>query len=143
MKCPSCGEFVDNTLWRAIQPYRSNKAVVLSNIDGILEVGDRIVAVFEEKHGRKRVRGYQAILLRKVARKLQVPLFYVFESENTVEVYEYPTDQIIRSSPFINLNPEFQVFSGSISEFGEYLYNRFLIHAPLSRVERRKRVCFR
>jgi len=139
LRCPNCGAYVDNTLWRALQPYRSNTAVVVSNIDGVLEVGNRIVAIFEEKHGRSHaIRGYQGVLLKKVARKLEVPLFYLFDHGDFVEVFEYPTNTVIRSSPFIKLGSEFEVFSGSISEFGEYLYNRFLSHAPLSRPLRRR-----
>ncbi len=140
MRCPNCGAYVDNTLWRALQPYRSNTAVVVSNIDGVLEVGNRIVAIFEEKQGKSHaVRGYQGILLKKVAKRLDVPLFYIFNYKDFVEVYEYPTNVVIRSSPFIDFDSRFKVFSGSISEFGEYLYNRFLSHAPLSRPLRRER----
>ncbi|MEM2356090.1 MAG: hypothetical protein QXO00_07240, partial [Candidatus Bathyarchaeia archaeon] len=69
MKCPHCGEFVDNVLWKALAPYRAEKLpVVITNVDAILEVGNRIVAVFEEKkskNGFPQVRGYQCVTLKK------------------------------------------------------------------------------
>lgn len=76
MKCPHCGQYIENTLWEALQPYKDRSGkVVITNIDAVLEVGPRIVAIFEEKNGHLRIRGYQAVTLKKIARCLRVPYF--------------------------------------------------------------------
>ncbi len=140
MKCPHCGNFLENTLYKALEPYHNNSAVVVTNVDYVLEVGNRIRAIIEEKHGnRKVIRGYQLITLRKIARCLDVPLYVLF-SKNGVKLYEFDNKQVVRSNPYISFEDKEPVLSGSVSDLGTFLYEKFLSHAPLSRVERRKRI---
>ena len=127
MKCPHCGRYLENTLWQALQPYRSlNLPVVVTNIDSILEVGPRIRAIFEEKNGHARIRGYQAVTLKKVARSLKVPLFYIERTGEEVKLYEYDVNQPVESSYFLRADQLLPVFTGSVSEFGEWVYSRLI-----------------
>ncbi|ADC66181.1 hypothetical protein Ferp_2047 [Ferroglobus placidus DSM 10642] len=136
MKCPHCGQYIENTLWEALQPYKDRSGkVVITNIDAVLEVGPRIVAIFEEKNGHLRIRGYQAVTLKKIARCLRVPLFYIEREGDQVKLYEYDTSQKVESSPFLKASQLLPVFSGSVEEFGEYIFSRFISQAPPSREE--------
>ncbi|RLI77740.1 hypothetical protein DRP04_10955 [Archaeoglobales archaeon] len=138
MKCPYCGNFLENTLFKALEPYHDNSAVVVTNIDYVLEVGNRIKCLIEEKHSNwKVIRGYQLVTLKKVAKSLKVPLYVLF-SKNGVELFEFDPKQIVRSNPYVSFENTEPVLSGSISDLGAWLYENFLSHAPLSRVERRK-----
>jgi len=142
MKCPHCGEFVDNVLWKALAPYRAEKLpVVITNVDAIIEVGNRIVAVFEEKkskNGFPQVRGYQCVTLKKIAKCLDVPLFIIEKESDHVKLFRYDTNQIVKSSPFVSADQLLPVFQGSVEEFGNWVYSTF-IQAPLSQ-ERKKLV---
>ncbi|RLI82568.1 hypothetical protein DRP04_03670 [Archaeoglobales archaeon] len=138
MRCPHCGNFLENTLFKALEPYHNDSAVVVTNVDYVLDVGNRIRAIIEEKHSNQKViRGYQLVTLKKIARCLRVPLYVLF-SKNGVELYEFDPKQIVRSNPYVNFEDKEPVLSGSISDLGAWLYENFLSHAPLSRVERRK-----
>jgi len=134
MRCPHCGNYIENTLWKALQPYRRlNLPVVVTNIDAILEVGPRIKAIFEEKNGQLNIRGFQAVTLKKVAKSLNVPLYYILRDGNHVELFEYDTRQIVRADVYLKPETLDHVFSGSISEFGEWIFRNFISHGPLSR----------
>ena len=138
MKCPYCGSFLENTLFKALEPYHDNSAVVVTNVDYVLDVGNRIRAIIEEKHSnRKVVRGYQLVTLKKIARCLRVPLYVLF-SKNGVELYEFDPKQIVRSNPYVSFENAEPVLAGSISDLGSWLYDRFLSHAPPSRNGRKK-----
>ncbi|MEM3391513.1 MAG: hypothetical protein QW226_04330 [Archaeoglobaceae archaeon] len=142
MKCPHCGEFIDNVLWKALAPYRAEKLpVVITNVDAILEVGNRIVAVFEEKSshdGVLRVRGYQCVILKKIAKCLDVPLFIIEKESDHVKLFRYDTNQIVKSSPFVSADQLLPVFQGSVEEFGNWVYSTLISpHVPLSRERNR------
>jgi hypothetical protein len=137
MKCPHCGNFIENILFKALDPYRDSK-IVITNLDYILEVGPRIRALIEEKNSdHKVIRGYQLITLRKVARSLNVPLYLLFNTSKGVELYEYPHTRRVRSSPFVNFESWNPVFAGSVEGLGSFFYEKFLVYAPPK--ERRKR----
>ncbi len=133
MKCPFCGNYIENTLYLALAPYRERSAVVITNIDYIVEVGNRIVAVIEEKHSPKKIiRGYQLVTLKKVAKALNVPLYILF-SGNGIELYEFDTNEIVRSNPYVSFDDHEPVFSGTLPDFGYWFYRKFLAHAPPSK----------
>jgi len=138
VKCPHCGKFIENTLFKALEPYHDDLAVVVTNVDYVLEVGSRIRAIFEEKHSQSKIiRGYQAVTLKKVAKSLRVPLYVLF-SKNGVELYEFPTKEIVRANPYVSFEDKEPVLAGSISDLGSFLYEKFLAHAPPSRNGRKK-----
>jgi len=137
VKCPHCGKFIENTLFKALEPYHDNSAVVVTNVDYVLDVGNRIRAIIEEKHSQSKIiRGYQAVTLKKIAKSLRVP-FYVLFSKNGVELYEVDRFSMVRSNPYVSFEDKEPVLSGSISDLGSFLYEKFLAHAPPSRNGRR------
>lgn len=102
MKCPHCGRYLENTLWEALRPYRKlDLPVVITNVDTVLEVGPRIQAIFEEKNGHLKIRGYQAVTLKKIARSLRVPLFYV-QRDNTKVLDSTNSTQTRKFNPIIS-----------------------------------------
>ncbi len=138
MKCPHCGNYIENTLWEALKPYKGlTDRVVITNIDTILEVGPRIRAIFEEKNGKLKIRGYQAVTLKKVARALRVPLFYIRRLDDQVNLYEFDVNQIVKAEPFLRLDQLLPVFSGSVNEFGDWIYKNFILQTPPFTEERR------
>ncbi len=139
MKCPHCGEFIENTLWQALKPYRElTDKVVVTNIDTILEVGSRIRAIFEEKNGKLKIRGYQAVTLKKVAKALRVPLYYIERRAELVNLYEFDPKQMVHSDHFLRADQLLPVFSGSVEELGDWIYRKFILQAPpLDKEERR------
>jgi len=138
MKCPYCGNFLENTLFKALEPYHDDSAVVVTNVDYILDVGNRIRAIIEEKHSQNKIiRSYQLVTLKKIARCLRVPLYVLF-SKNGVELYEFDPKQIVRSNPYVNFENKEPILSGSISDLGSFLYEKFLADAPPSRNGRKK-----
>ena len=127
MKCPHCGNYIENTLWKALQPYRNlSEKVVVTNIDAILEVGPRIKAIFEEKNGHLNIRGFQAVTLKKVAKSLNIPLYYILRDGNHVELFEYDTRQIVRADLYLKPETLTPVFSGSVEELGDWIYRKFI-----------------
>ncbi len=133
MRCPFCGNYIENTLYLALAPYRERSAVVITNIDYIVEVGNRIVCIIEEKHSpKRRIRGYQLVTLKKVAKALDVPLYILF-SNSRIELYEFDTNEIVRSNPYVSFENQEPIFSGTLPDFGYWFYQKFLAHAPPSR----------
>jgi len=133
MRCPYCGSYIENTLWRALKPYHDERRkVVITNIDTILEVGPRIRAIFEEKNGKLKIRGYQAVTLKKVARSLRVPLFYIEREGDRVFLYEYDVNRRVSSSKFLSHELLDPVFSGSIEELSEWIFSRLISNSPPS-----------
>ncbi|RLI76131.1 hypothetical protein DRP05_13425 [Archaeoglobales archaeon] len=133
MKCPHCGQFLENTLFRALEPYHDKSKVVVTNVDYILEVGNRIQAIIEEKHStNKIIRGFQLVTLKKIAKCLKVPL-YILYSKNGVELYEFDKFQIVRSNPYYSFESQDPILAGSISDLGSWLYEKFLVKAQKSK----------
>ena len=131
MKCPHCGKYIENTLWEALKPYKGlTDKVVVTNIDTVLEVGPRIVAIFEEKNGKLKIRNYQAVTLKKVARALRVPLFYIKRVDDRVRLFEFDPRQKVHSDYFLRADQLIPVFSGSVEELGDWIYRKFILHAP-------------
>ncbi|MBO8180915.1 MAG: hypothetical protein H0Z19_10670 [Archaeoglobus sp.] len=140
MRCPHCGQYIENTLWQALRPYRNPELpVVVTNIDAVLEVGSRIRAIFEEKNGHLRIRGYQAVTLKKVARSLRVPLYYIERDGEEVRLYEYDVNQMVCSDHFLRADQLLPVFTGSVSEFGDWVYRKFIRYGPPSRGRKERR----
>ncbi|RLI80317.1 hypothetical protein DRP07_09300 [Archaeoglobales archaeon] len=140
MRCPHCGEFLENTLFKALEPFHDNSQVVVTNVDYVIESGNRIRAIIEEKKSNyKIIRGYQLVTLKKIAKCLRVPLLVLYSNGESVKLYEYDTSKIVRSNPFYNFKDEELVFSGSISDLGSYLHEKFLVHAPPSRRKNKRR----
>ncbi len=138
MKCPHCGKFIENTLFKALEPYHDDSAVVITNVDYVLDVGNRIRAIIEEKHSnRKVIRGYQAVTLKKIAKCLKVP-FYVLFSKNGLELYEFNTKEIVRSNPYVSFEDKEPVLAGSVLDLGSLLFEKFLAHAPPPRKHLRR-----
>ncbi|MBE8540397.1 hypothetical protein [Geoglobus acetivorans] len=139
MKCPHCGNYIENTLWEALKPYRElSDKVVITNIDTVLDVGPRIRAIFEEKNGKLKIRGYQAVTLKKVARALRVPLYYIERRNELVNLYEFNPRQKVYSDYFLRADQLLPVFSGSVEELGDWIYRKFILQAPpLAKKERR------
>jgi hypothetical protein len=136
MKCPHCGNYIESTLFKALEPYDSSKTVI-TNVDYVLEVGNRIRAIIEEKKSNcKIIRGYQLITLRKIARSLGVPL-YVMYTKNGVELYEFPTDEKVKTSPFVSFQDREPILSGSIQDLGSFLNEKYL-QAPLKKKIKRR-----
>ena len=134
MKCPFCGNYIENTLYLALTPYRERSAVVITNIDYVVEVGNRIVCIIEEKHSlKRRVRGYQLVTLKKIAKALRVPLYILFSNNNRIELYEFDTSKIVQSNPYVSFENREPIFSGTLIDFGYWFYQKFLAHAPPSR----------
>jgi len=137
MKCPHCGQFIENSLFKALRPYRNGNAVVVTNVDYVIDVGSRIRAIIEEKHGKsKLVRGYQLVTLKKIAKSLRVPLYVLF-SNGKIELYEVDRFSLIRSNPFVSFAEQEPILSGSIKDLGNWIYEKFLSDAPPSKKVRR------
>jgi len=133
MKCPHCGQFIENSLFKALEPYHTNSEVVITNIDYVIEVGNRIRAVIEEKQSNyKIIRGYQLITLRKVAKCLNVPLYVLFTKNGKVELYNFPTNEMVKTSPFVSFQDREPILAGSIQDLGSFLHEKFLTKAPPS-----------
>ncbi|RLI76201.1 hypothetical protein DRO97_01355 [Archaeoglobales archaeon] len=114
MKCPHCGQFLENTLFRALEPYHTNSKVVITNVDYVLEINNRIQAIIEEKHSNQKIiRGYQLVTLKKIAKCLKVPL-YILYSKNGVELYEFDKFQIVRSNPYYSFENQFWLAQSQI-----------------------------
>lgn len=127
MKCPHCGNHIENTLWKALQPYRDlDLPVVVTNIDAILEVGPRIKVIFEEKYRHLNIRGFQAVTLKKIAKSLKVSLYYILRDGNYVEIFKYNTNQIVRADVYLKPETLDPVFSGSIFKFGRWIFRKFI-----------------
>jgi|GEM_PF-824264 hypothetical protein len=143
MKCPHCGQFIENTLYKALEPYHNTSVrqqVVITNIDYVVEIGNRIRAVIEEKQSNYRViRGYQLITLRKIAKSLKVPLYILFSKNNKIELYNFPTDEMVKTSPFVSFQDREPILSGSIQDLGAFFYEKYLIHAPPSQRKIKRR----
>jgi hypothetical protein len=136
MKCPHCGNFLENTLFKALKPYQNGK-VVITNIDYVIEVGKRIQAIIEEKQSNhKIIRGYQLVTLKKIAKCLKVPLYVLYSKNGHIELYEYDRFQFVRSNPYYSFEDQEPVLSGSIEELGEFLNDKFLSHAPISKIRK-------
>ncbi len=139
MRCPHCGKYLENTIWDALKPYKGvTDRVVVTNIDTILEVGPRIRAIFEEKNGHLKIRGYQAVTLKKVARTLRVPLYYIERNDELVNLYEFNPRQKVHSDYFLRADQLLPVFSGSVEEFGDWIYQKYILHAPPTSKGRKK-----
>jgi len=115
MKCPHCGNYIENTLWQALKPYHGlTDKVVITNIDTILEVGPQIVGIFEEKNGKLKIRNYQAVLLKKVARRLDVPVYFIERKEDDVKLYEMNPHQKLRGGYYLEKSQLIPVFHGNV-----------------------------
>ncbi|MBO8182715.1 MAG: hypothetical protein H0Z28_07985 [Archaeoglobus sp.] len=126
MKCPHCGNYLENTLYRALKQYR-NGNIVVTNIDYILDAGSRIQAIIEEKKSTSGlIRGFQLVTLKKIAKCLKVPLLILFSKGESVKLYEYDTSKIVRSNPFYQFQDDELIFSGSIEELGLFLFENYL-----------------
>ncbi len=133
MICPYCGKPIENGLTVGITSLRDNiHGIVFTNIDGILEVGNSIRAIFEEKHTSKhRIPTYQIITLSRVAKKLEVPLYLVF-SKNEFTVYEIDVNQRFNGKYYYPSDDEL-ILIGDLSDFQNWVYEEFIRHAPLCR----------
>ena len=132
MKCPYCGAFLENALHRALGGYQTKEGIVITNIDYVMEIGNRITAVLEEKHSKRHfVPTYQLITLKKVARSLNVPLLVLFVDDHIDEitVYDVPTNSKFPSQHFYNFEKEDPIFVGDYEEFGAFILDNF-VHAP-------------
>ena len=135
--CPHCGTPIELTLHSAFHPQRNGTGVVFTNIDGILEVGERFEAIFEEKHtADHKIPTYQIISLKRLGRALDVPLFVVFNNNGQITVYRANLRKRHTGRFYHFEESEFE-FSGNLEEFKSWIYDNFLSHAPLSRKERR------
>jgi len=135
LKCPFCGNYIENTLYLALAPYRERSAAVITNIDYIVEVGNRIVCIIEEKHSsKKRIRGYQLVTLKKVAKALNVPLLLLFvdDVEDEVTVYNVPVNMKFPRLHFYNFEKEEPIFVGGYRELRRFILKNF-VYAPPSR----------
>ncbi|AIY90204.1 hypothetical protein GACE_1162 [Geoglobus acetivorans] len=109
------------------------------NIDGIIEIGENFVLLYEEKHSSiHRMKTFQAISLKKLGDLLGIPVIVAFHDdfEDSVTVYQLPQGRLPPTSTlsFENRTP---TFSGGVSEFGSWLYQNYISHAPLTRPLRR------
>ncbi len=131
--CPHCGKPIERGLRLGITSLRDDfHGIVLTNIDGVLEVGDEIRAIFEEKHTSKhKIHTYQIITLSKVARKLDVPLYLVFTKDEFV-VYEIDVNQRFSGKWYYPSDDEL-ILIGDLSDFQNWVYEEFIRHAPLCR----------
>ncbi|ADB57192.1 hypothetical protein [Archaeoglobus profundus] len=133
MKCPFCGNFLENSLTKALNGIQSEEGIVLTNIDYVLEVGNTIRLVAEEKHTQRHFANiYQLITLKKVAKALRVPLLLLFvdDVENEVTVYDVPVNIKFPRRHFYNFEREEPVFVGDYRELRRFLLKNFVYHAP-------------
>ena len=131
--CPHCGQPIEKGLRMGITSLRDKlHGVVLTNVDGILEVGNDIVALFEEKHSEyHRIPTFQLITLSKIAKRLEVPLYLVF-TKDEFTVYEIDLDQIF-SGKFYYPSDDELILIGDLADFQKWIYREFLKNAPLHR----------
>jgi len=135
--CPHCGTPLEAALHSAFHPQRNGSGVCFMNIDGLLEIGDRFVAAFEEKHtAEHKIPTYQIIALKRLGRALEIPVFVVFDSNGQITVYQVNLKKRYTGRFYHFKESEFG-FSGDLDEFKGWIYDNFLSHAPLSRKERR------
>jgi len=140
MICPHCGNFLENALFKALKPYRKNNSnVVVTNVDYVIEVGNRIQAIIEEKHSKNKIiRGYQLVTLKKIAKCLKVPLYILYYKNNHIELYEYDTTHLVKSNPFYCFDDKELVLSGSIEDLGAFIHDNFLSQTPSSKIKKLK-----
>ena len=132
--CPYCGSPIEKGLRMGITSLRDGiHGVVLTNVDGVLEVGEEIVALFEEKHTEKhRIPTYQIITLSKVARRLDTPLYVVF-TKDEFTVYEIDVNQRFKGKWHYPFENDELILIGDLTDFREWVYDEFLTDAPLRR----------
>ena len=137
MICPHCGKPIENGLVSGITSLRDNiHGIVFTNIDGILEVGNSIRAMFEEKCTTKhRIPTYQIITLSRVAKRLNVPLYVVFSKDEFV-VYEIDVNQRFDGKWYYPSDDEL-ILIGDLPDFQNWVYEEFIRNAPLCRWLRR------
>lgn len=140
MICPHCGQFLENALFKALKPYKQNNSnIVVTNVDYVLEVGNRIQAIIEEKHSKNKIiRGYQLVTLKKIAKCLKIPLYILYYKNDHIVMYEYDTNQLVKSNPYYSFEDEELVLSGSISDLGAFIHDKFLSQAPSSKIKKLK-----
>lgn len=130
LTCPHCNQPIETGLRSGITALRDDfHGIVLTNIDGILEVGNKITAIFEEKHTSKhRIPTYQIITLCRVARRLDVPLYLIFSKDEFV-VYEINVNQRFDGKWYYP-SPDELILVGELSDFRDWVYEEFIRRAP-------------
>ena len=67
---------------------------------------------------------------------MRVPLFYIERDGDHVRLYEYDVTKNVEPGKFLKASQLLPVFSGSVEEFGELVYRRFILRG----VERCSRI---
>ncbi|RLI81023.1 hypothetical protein DRP04_07030 [Archaeoglobales archaeon] len=129
MICPFCGMPIENALHRALNGIQTNPPIVITNIDYVIEVGNKIATIIEEKHTKRHFgKIYQLITLKRVARALDVPLLVVFVDDllDEITVYNVPTNRRFPAKRFYNFEKDDPLFIGDYEEFGEFILDNFI-----------------
>ncbi|ADB58658.1 hypothetical protein [Archaeoglobus profundus] len=133
MRCPYCGQFLENSLHKALNGVQTDDGIVITNIDYVLEVGNSIRLVAEEKHTSRHFCSiYQLITLKRVATALNTPLLLLFvdDVEEEVTVYDVPLNIRFPRLHYYNFEREEPVFVGDYRELRRFLLKNFVYHAP-------------
>jgi len=129
MRCPYCGQFLENSLSKALNGIQIKEGVVITNVDYVLEVGKSIRLVAEEKHTKRHFCNvYQLITLKKVAKALKVPLLLLFvdDVENEVTIYNVPLDVRFPRLHYYNFEKDEPIFVGSYSDLRTFILKNFV-----------------
>ncbi len=124
MRCPICGAVFHNAVKKALRDVSVYEGLVITDVDYVIEVGNEITCIIEEKHLTiHRVPTYQLITLKRITRRLDVPLLVTFIDDEIEEVtvYEAPTDIKYPSSKYFDLSRYDPVFVGGFDEFREFM----------------------
>ena len=141
MKCPFCGQFLENSLNKALNGIQTKEGIVITNIDYVLEVGKTIRLVAEEKHTQRHFCNiYQLITLKKVAKSLNVPLLLLFvdDVEDEVTVYNVPVNMKFPRLHFYNFEKEKPIFVGDYRELRQFILKNFVYAPPSRRIRFRR-----
>ena len=141
MKCPFCGAFLENSLHKALGGVQTDPVISITNVDYVLEVGNRIKAIIEEKRTYHHIaKTTQLITLKKIAKSLNVPLLVVFVDDalEEVTVYDLPTSWKLPRTQLFNFERLDPVFVGDFSEFRDFILYNFVYYALPTSNGRRK-----
>ncbi len=130
MRCPFCGAIFHNAIGKALKGFQIPEGLVITNIDYIIEAGRLLRCVIEEKHSAKHfVPTYQLVTLKKVARRLNVPLLVTFVDDeiDEITVYDVPLNSKFPSAKFYNFERLDPVFVGGYDEFKDFIVGNFIL----------------
>jgi len=133
MICPHCGQFIENSLHKALKGIQTYPPISITNVDYVLEVGNKITAIIEEKHCKRHIgKTFQLITLKRIAKAVNAPLLVVFVNDQAedVTVYELDLTKKLPATTFYSFENHDPIFIGDFVEFRAWILEN-LVYAPI------------